>query len=115
MLVQPHGGPARARNLGARAARGRLLAFTDDDCRPEPGWLAALEAALAARPGAMVGGRVTNLLADNPFAEASQLVTDIVYAHYNAGPGDARFVASNNSPSPPRTSRPPGASTSGSW
>ena len=96
VLVQPHGGPARARNLGARAARGRLLAFTDDDCRPQPGWLAALEAALAARPGAMVGGRVTNLLSDNRFAEASQLVTDIVYAHYNAGPGDARFVASNN-------------------
>ena len=96
VLEQPHGGPARARNHGARAARGRLLAFTDDDCRPEAGWLARIEAALAAHPGAMVGGRVTNLLTDNPFARASQLVTDIVYAHYNARPERARFLASNN-------------------
>jgi glycosyltransferase involved in cell wall biosynthesis len=35
------GGPAVKRNLGARAARGRLLAFTDADCVPEPNWLSA--------------------------------------------------------------------------
>ena len=33
------GSPARQRNLGWRAARGELVAFTDDDCRPEPDWL----------------------------------------------------------------------------
>jgi glycosyltransferase involved in cell wall biosynthesis len=37
----PPGGPARARNAGARAARGSVLAFTDADCFPTPGWLAA--------------------------------------------------------------------------
>jgi glycosyltransferase involved in cell wall biosynthesis len=35
------GGPGRARNAGARAARGSLLAFTDADCEPEPDWVAA--------------------------------------------------------------------------
>jgi GT2 family glycosyltransferase len=30
------------RNAGWRAAQGRLVAFTDDDCRPAPGWLEAL-------------------------------------------------------------------------
>jgi GT2 family glycosyltransferase/glycosyltransferase involved in cell wall biosynthesis len=30
---------ARARNLGAFLARGEILAFTDDDCRPLPDWL----------------------------------------------------------------------------
>lgn len=34
-------GPAAARNLGWRLARGPAIAFTDDDCLPEPGWLAA--------------------------------------------------------------------------
>lgn len=40
-------GPARARNLGWRAARAPLVAFTDDDCVPQPGWLAALVAGSA--------------------------------------------------------------------
>ncbi len=34
-------GPAAARNLGWRAARAPIIAFTDDDCIPDPGWLAA--------------------------------------------------------------------------
>jgi GT2 family glycosyltransferase len=35
-------GPACARNAGWKKANGTLVAFTDDDCRPEPGWLSAL-------------------------------------------------------------------------
>jgi GT2 family glycosyltransferase len=34
--------PAVQRNAGWRAARGRLIAFTDDDCRPELDWLARM-------------------------------------------------------------------------
>jgi glycosyltransferase involved in cell wall biosynthesis len=49
-------GPAAARNRGAAAARGRLLAFTDADCAPEPGWLAAL--ARAASGADLVQGAV---------------------------------------------------------
>jgi glycosyltransferase involved in cell wall biosynthesis len=40
-------GPAAARNLGVRLARGPLLAFTDDDCLPDAGWLSAISEALA--------------------------------------------------------------------
>lgn len=32
-------GPAAARNRGVRAATAALVAFTDDDCIPPPGWL----------------------------------------------------------------------------
>ena len=32
-------GPARARNLGAREARGQLLVFFADDLDPDPDWL----------------------------------------------------------------------------
>lgn len=34
-------GPAAARNRGWRAARGEVIAFTDDDCVPQRQWLAA--------------------------------------------------------------------------
>ena len=36
------GGPAAARNRGWQQARGALVAFTDDDCVPEPAWLQAV-------------------------------------------------------------------------
>jgi glycosyltransferase involved in cell wall biosynthesis len=39
-------GPAAARNVGWRATAAPRVAFTDDDCVPQPGWLAGLTAAL---------------------------------------------------------------------
>lgn len=36
-------GLAAARNRGWRAARGQHIAFTDDDCVPQPGWLLAAQ------------------------------------------------------------------------
>jgi glycosyltransferase involved in cell wall biosynthesis len=48
VVRQPHRGPAAARNLGASQAHGAILVFTDADCRPEPGWLAALVRAVEA-------------------------------------------------------------------
>jgi glycosyltransferase involved in cell wall biosynthesis len=55
------GGPAVARNAGWRAARAPLIAFTDDDCRPSPGWLdaglAAMRATARSDGEAIVQGR----------------------------------------------------------
>lgn len=48
-------GPAAGRNRAWRAARGELVAFTDDDCVPTAGWLAALLAASAGQPRVVVG------------------------------------------------------------
>lgn len=48
-------GPAAARNTAAAQARGDLLAFTDDDCRPEPGWLAAGSRAMSEARRVVVG------------------------------------------------------------
>jgi GT2 family glycosyltransferase len=50
-------GASVARNAGARAATGEVLAFTDADCCPRVDWLAPLTAPLAdATVGAVAGG-----------------------------------------------------------
>lgn len=57
LAIEPGtGSPSRQRNLGWRAARAELVAFTDDDCRPEPGWLEELLAVGRTAPGAVVQG-----------------------------------------------------------
>jgi GT2 family glycosyltransferase len=53
-VAGPRRGPAANRNSGAKLARGEWIAFTDDDCLPEAGWLAAFAAARVAQPAARV-------------------------------------------------------------
>lgn len=95
LLRQPNAGPARARNAAAGRARGDLLAFTDDDCRVEPRWLAELARAFTDSPDCLVGGHTVNE-APGIYSAASQLIVDVVYRHYNADPRNAGFIASNN-------------------
>ena len=57
LAIEPGtGSPARQRNLGWREARSPIVAFVDDDCRPEPAWLEQLLAGAAEHPGAIVQG-----------------------------------------------------------
>ena len=60
--------PAGARNLGVRFGRGSLLAFTDADCEPDPGWLAAGVTQLEAAD--LVQGRVVPAGPVGPFDRA---------------------------------------------
>ena len=96
VIRQENAGPATARNRGVRECRGEFVAFTDDDCRPEPGWLGTLVSAVRERPGALFGGTTFNGLTDELFASTSQLIVDLVYEHFNAVPDHAYFLASNN-------------------
>lgn len=52
-------GLSRARNAGVAAAGMGVIAFTDDDCRPQPGWTAALAEAFTAPEVSFAFGRVT--------------------------------------------------------
>ena len=42
LITQSNAGPAAARNRGALEARGTIILFTDDDCKPTPDWMAAM-------------------------------------------------------------------------
>jgi len=88
-------GPGAARNLGVRHARAPVLAFLDDDCVPEPDWLANLIAPLASAEVGAVGG-AEGVLADQPplaraahFALTSPLTT--LRVRGGAGPRGARY------------------------
>jgi GT2 family glycosyltransferase len=48
-------GLARARNVGIRATHADVVAFTDDDCRPAPGWAEAVRAVVTPDVGVVLG------------------------------------------------------------
>jgi glycosyltransferase involved in cell wall biosynthesis len=55
-----HGGLASARNEGLLRAKGRTIAFTDDDCIVPRNWLKSLEEKLEEHSAAGVGGSTEN-------------------------------------------------------
>ena len=96
-LTQAQGGPARARNTGLGIARGRYVAFTDDDCAPDPTWLSALKSCLAAHPEAAVGGKTVNGLPANPYSEAHELLMTYILDYQKRNlPGWSPFLTGNN-------------------
>jgi len=61
------GRPSVQRNMGWRDAKAPLIAFIDDDCRPDPRWLEALLEVSGREPGAIVQGTT----GPDPFEVAS--------------------------------------------
>jgi glycosyltransferase involved in cell wall biosynthesis len=89
-------GPAAARNLGAGAARGAILCFTDDDCRPGPGWVDALAGRIAGGAAA-VAGPTRNGRPRDACAAASQAVTNhLTGASLDASSGRVAFAPTSN-------------------
>lgn len=96
LLEQRNVGPAAARNHGASAARGAHVVFTDDDCQPDPLWLAALGACVAENPHAAVGGRIENALPRRLCSTASQILIDFLYRYYNSKTQSSTFLITAN-------------------
>lgn len=96
LVRQAASGPAAARNRGAAAAAGEILAFTDDDCEPERDWLRVLQQRLQRNGDVVVAGRAASLHPENDWAAASQLLTEHLHRWYNRDPERASFVTSNN-------------------
>jgi glycosyltransferase involved in cell wall biosynthesis len=57
-LFVPQPGKSHAVNAALEIARGDVLAFTDDDVLPEPGWIPALVRAVRETPADFVAGRI---------------------------------------------------------
>jgi glycosyltransferase involved in cell wall biosynthesis len=58
LLREPRPGLARARNAGVRAASGKILCFTDDDCYPQPDFLDAVATVFEENEIGYMGGQV---------------------------------------------------------
>jgi GT2 family glycosyltransferase len=96
VVRKSRGGPASARNEGARHARGQFVAFTDDDCVPAASWLETLADRIGRSPGSLIGGSIVNLLPHDPYATATQLIMNCVYDYYARSASDHRFFSTSN-------------------
>jgi glycosyltransferase involved in cell wall biosynthesis len=73
-----------ARNRGVLASSGSILAFTDADCVPDPGWLRALVAPLASADVGGVAGAIEAYRATNAverYQARRAIRADRAYAH----------------------------------
>lgn len=65
-VLEPQPGQSRARNRGLVHATGELVAFTDDDCVVDPGWLSGLAREYADQRVMAVTGIVAPLELETP-------------------------------------------------
>ena len=84
-------GASRARNTGARIARGEIVAFTDDDAIPGSNWLVSILQEFLDPTIGMVAGKVVSPLGDFECNYLHQLCGF-------SGQGDLRIVLGHDTP-----------------
>lgn len=74
-----------ARNAAIAVARGQFICSIDDDCRPAPDWLAALDEAWQVMPGAGVIGGQLLLEVPDPVPDVFQPGWEAIWSHLPLG------------------------------
>lgn len=97
LLEEARPGSYNARNRGLAEATGEVLAFTDSDCRPHPGWLSAGVRAVTAAPDVgLVGGAVRIMPMSGAEATLSELYEMAVAFPQESYVKRGRFAATAN-------------------
>jgi GT2 family glycosyltransferase len=89
-------GPAAARNLGAGAASGTVVAFTDDDCRPDPGWAEALFGAIEGGADVVAGPTVVGEPASSATRAAQVVTNHLLDSSFDRRSGTVGFAPTCN-------------------
>jgi GT2 family glycosyltransferase len=69
VIITEHRGLASARNAGLEAAKGEIVAYIDDDARPDPDWLTFLATSFLTTSHVGIGGPNVEYPGDGPVAE----------------------------------------------
>jgi glycosyltransferase involved in cell wall biosynthesis len=91
---QQNAGPASARNHGARLSKGRILFFTDSDCRPERSWISKMMEGFGREGVSVVAGSYGIA---NPASLLARVIhAEIVFRHRVLMPQFPKFFGSYN-------------------
>ncbi|MEO6091795.1 MAG: glycosyltransferase [Novosphingobium sp.] len=94
IVVANERGAGPARNAGVAASRGAILAFTDCDCMPEPGWLEAGIGRLASAD--VVGGRMVVSVGDETSMSGAEAFERVFAFHNHRYIEEKRFTVTAN-------------------
>jgi glycosyltransferase involved in cell wall biosynthesis len=97
LIFEKQKGSYSARNRGIEESSGKIIVFTDSDCRPEPDWLEKGVKKLLENPDCgIVGGKITFFFADQDSPTMSEVYESLTYLNQSHFVENLHFSATAN-------------------